>query len=58
MGFDYFCFHDVDLVDEAPTLAENEKRLKTIADYVAAKQKASGVKLLWGTANCFRIQSI
>src|SRR5210317_808509 len=53
MGFDYFCFHDVDLVDEAPTLAENEKRLKTIADYVAAKQKASGVKLLWGTANCF-----
>ena len=53
MGFDYFCFHDVDLVDEAPTLAENEKRLKTIAEYVAAKQKASGVKLLWGTANCF-----
>ena len=53
MGFDYFCFHDVDLVDEAPTLIENEKRLQTISDYVAEKQKASGVKLLWGTANCF-----
>jgi len=53
LGFDYFCFHDVDLVDEAPTLAENEKRLQTIADYVAQKQKDSGVKLLWGTANCF-----
>lgn len=53
LGFDYFCFHDVDLVDEAPTLAENEQRLQTIADYVAQKQKASGVKLLWGTANCF-----
>ena len=53
LGFDYFCFHDVDLVDEAPTLAENEKRLQTIADYVAQKQKISGVKLLWGTANCF-----
>ena len=53
LGFEYFCFHDVDLVDEAPTLAENEKRLQTIADYVAQKQKESGVKLLWGTANCF-----
>ena len=53
LGFDYFCFHDVDLVDEAPTLAENEKRLQTITDYVAQKQKESGVKLLWGTANCF-----
>ena len=53
LGFEYFCFHDVDLVDEAPTLVENEKRLQTIADYVAQKQKESGVKLLWGTANCF-----
>ena len=53
LGFEYFCFHDVDLVDEAPTLAENEKRLQTITDYVAQKQKESGVKLLWGTANCF-----
>ena len=40
-------------MDEAPTLAENEKRLQTLAEYLATKQKASGVKLLWGTANCF-----
>jgi xylose isomerase len=53
LGFDYFCFHDVDLIDEAPTLAENEKRLQIISDYVADKQQVSGVKLLWGTANCF-----
>ena len=53
LGFDYFCFHDVDLIDEAPTLAENENRLQIISDYVAQKQQASGVKLLWGTANCF-----
>ncbi len=53
MGFDYFCFHDVDLVDEAPSLAEMETRLQTIGAYVAEKKKASGVKLLWGTANCF-----
>ena len=53
MGSQYYCFHDTDLVDEAPTLAENEKRLQTLAEYLATKQKASGVKLLWGTANCF-----
>ena len=53
MGFDYFCFHDIDLVDEAETLAKNEKRLHQISAYVAEKIKASGVKLLWGTANCF-----
>ena len=53
MGFDFFCFHDVDLVEEASSLAETEKRLERITEYVAQKQKASGVELLWGTANCF-----
>ena len=53
LGFDYFCFHDVDLIEEAPSLAENEKRLQLITDYILEKQQASGVKLLWGTANCF-----
>ncbi|WP_299314320.1 xylose isomerase [uncultured Aquimarina sp.] len=53
MGFDYFCFHDFDLVQEAPSLLESEKRLVTIVDYVKTKKKESGIKLLWGTANCF-----
>lgn len=53
MGFDFFCFHDVDLVEEASSLVETEKRLERITEYVAQKQKASGVELLWGTANCF-----
>ncbi len=53
LGFDYFCFHDEDLIEESPTLTENEKRLQQITDYIAEKQQASGVKLLWGTANCF-----
>ncbi|WP_228852151.1 xylose isomerase [Aegicerativicinus sediminis] len=53
MGFDYYCFHDYDLVDEAPTFKESENRLFTIVDYLKEKQKDSGVKLLWGTANCF-----
>ena len=53
MGFDYFCFHDIDLVDEAETLAKNEVRLQQISEYIAQKKQASDVKLLWGTANCF-----
>ncbi|TDT40459.1 xylose isomerase [Maribacter spongiicola] len=53
IGFDYYCFHDFDLIQEAPTFAESEKRLATITDYLKEKQKESGKKLLWGTANCF-----
>ena len=53
MGFDYFCFHDYDLVNEAATLSESEKRLDTIVNYIKEKKKDSGIKLLWGTANCF-----
>jgi xylose isomerase len=49
----YYCWHDVDLVDEGPTIKEYESRLQTIVDYAKEKQKASGVKLLWGTANVF-----
>jgi len=53
MGFDYFCFHDYDLVQEGATFAESEKRLNTITDYIKEQQAATGIKLLWGTANCF-----
>lgn len=53
IGMPYYCFHDVDLVDEGSTIAETEKRLQTIVEYAKEKQAASGVKLLWGTANLF-----
>ncbi len=53
MGFDYYCFHDYDLVDEADSLAESEKRVLHMVDYLKEKMEASGVKLLWGTANLF-----
>src|SRR5512138_930208 len=53
MGIPYYCFHDVDLVDEGNLFKDYEKRLKTIVDYAGKKQKESGVKLLWGTANVF-----
>ncbi len=53
LGVPYYCFHDTDIVDEAGTLAESEKRLAAITAYLKEKQAASGVKLLWGTANLF-----
>jgi xylose isomerase len=53
MGFDYFCFHDFDLIQEGATFTESEKRLATITEYLKEKKAASGVRLLWGTANCF-----
>lgn len=53
IGAPYYCFHDFDLIAEGSTLAESEKRLNLITDYAREKMNASGVKLLWGTANCF-----
>ncbi|UXX79366.1 xylose isomerase [Reichenbachiella carrageenanivorans] len=53
LGVPYYCFHDFDLIDEGSTLAESGERLNAITDYAKQKQAESGVKLLWGTANCF-----
>jgi xylose isomerase len=53
MGFGYYCFHDFDLILEGASFGESEQRLHTITDYLKEKQAASGVKLLWGTANAF-----
>src|SRR5690606_38960786 len=53
IGAPHFCLHDFDLTAEGKTLAESEKRLEQITDYAQEKMAASGVKLLWRTANCF-----
>jgi xylose isomerase len=53
LGVPFYCFHDFDLVDEGNTILESEKRLHTMVNYAREKQKSSGVKLLWGTANVF-----
>src|SRR6201991_1815115 len=53
LGLPYYCFHDVDVVDYTNDVADNEKRLQAITAYLKEKQEASGVKLLWGTANLF-----
>ena len=53
IGAEYYCFHDVDLIDEGSSLSETGSRLSDITDYALEKQKESGVKLLWGTSNLF-----
>jgi len=53
LGMPYYCFHDVDVVDYTNDVNENDKRLQALTAYLKQKQDASGVKLLWGTANVF-----
>ncbi len=53
MGIEYFCFHDVDLVDEGANVEEYEKNLKEIVAYIKQKMQGTNIKNLWGTANVF-----
>ncbi len=53
LGAPYFCFHDADVRPEGTSFAESEDRLKEIVDIFGQKMEATGVKLLWGTANLF-----
>ncbi len=49
----FWCFHDRDIAPEGRTLAESNKHLDQIVAHAKQLQKATGVKLLWGTANLF-----
>jgi xylose isomerase len=53
LGAPFYCFHDADVRPEGKTFAESRKNLESIVDIFAEKQKQTGVKLLWGTANLF-----
>jgi len=53
LNMPYYCFHDVDVVDYTNDIAENDRRLQALTAYAKEKQAATGVKLLWGTANLF-----
>jgi len=53
MNLGWYCFHDVDVVDYTTDVKENDRRLQAMVEYAKQKQKASGVKLLWGTSNLF-----
>ena len=49
----FYAFHDRDIAPEGKTLAESNKNLDKIVAHAKELQKATGVKLLWGTANLF-----
>jgi len=53
MGVPYWCFHDRDIAPEGSSVAESEKFLQHIVELAKQRQQASGLKLLWGTANAF-----
>ena len=53
IGIEYYCFHDIDLVSEGSSIEEYEANLKAIVAYAKEKQAATGIKLMWGTANVF-----
>ena len=53
IGAPFYAFHDRDIAPEGKTLAESNRNLDKIVAHAKQLQKATGVKLLWGTANLF-----
>ena len=53
LGLPFYCFHDVDIAPEGDTYAETKANFEAMVDYAEGKMAATGVKLLWGTANVF-----
>jgi len=49
----YYCFHDVDIAPDDDDVGQYEKNLRHMVKLAKERQEASGVKLLWGTANLF-----
>lgn len=53
IGADYYCFHDTDVAPEGETAAEYERNFLAVAEELKQRQDATGVSLLWNTANVF-----
>ncbi|HOC17560.1 MAG TPA: xylose isomerase [Vicinamibacterales bacterium] len=53
LGAAFYCFHDRDIAPAGATVAESEKNLQTLVALAKERQQATGVQLLWGTANLF-----
>jgi xylose isomerase len=58
LGVEYFCFHDVDLVPEADTIAETNARLDEISDYILEKMKATGRNASGVLLTCSQIPAL
>jgi xylose isomerase len=53
LGVPYYCFHDIDLAPDDEDPGVYERNLKHMVRLAKQRQDATGVKLLWGTANLF-----
>jgi len=53
LGVNYWCFHDRDIAPEGASVKESQRNLEAVVDQAARLQKATGIQLLWGTANVF-----
>ena len=53
LGAPFYAFHDRDVAPHGKTLRESNKNLDTIVAMLKEQQKATGIKLLWGTAQLF-----
>lgn len=53
LGVPYYCFHDIDLAPDADDIGEYRANLQHMVQLAKQRQQATGVKLLWGTANLF-----
>ena len=49
----FWCFHDIDMVEDSENITEYESRMASLTAYAKEKQAETGVQLLWGTANLF-----
>jgi xylose isomerase len=49
----YYCFHDRDMAPEGDSVSESEANLQALVTMAKERQEATGVRLLWGTANLF-----
>lgn len=53
LGIDYYSFHDTDVAPEGSSLKEYRNHFAQMVDHLERHQEQTGIKLLWGTANCF-----
>lgn len=53
INFPFYCFHDIDVAPEGDSIRDYVSNFSRMVDYLGQKQQETGVKLLWGTANCF-----
>lgn len=53
LGVPFYCFHDRDLAPEGDSVADSEARLQRLVNLALERQRETGMKLLWGTANVF-----